>query len=145
MTRALTIICAICAGALAGCAQGGSQPKDSTANYKGQEKLVAGTVEDLQAYGEKSEGGKICSQLLTARLSQSIARKGDATGCSGAVGAAMKETDKSDLEVTDVTIDPKDPEKAKAVVKAKTGEKSSQSSTMELVKESGRWKIASFG
>ena len=145
MSRALLIVPAICALAVAGCAQGGNNAKDSSANYKGAEKLVAGTVEDLQAYGEKGEGQKICQQLLTARLSQKIGGEGGPKGCTGAVNGAMEQTDKSDLEVTDVTIDPKDPEKAKAVVKAKTGDKSSQTSTMELVKESGRWKIASFG
>ena len=34
----------------------------------------------------------------------------------------MEETDKADLSVTKITIDPKDPNKATAVVKAKTGE-----------------------
>ena len=145
MPKALLALSAICALAVAGCAQGGNTSKDSTANYQGTEKLIAGTVEDLQAYGEKGEGEKICSQLLTARLSQKIGREGGAKGCSAAVTDAMEQTDKADLEVTDVAIDPKDAEKAKATVKAKTGDKSSQSSTMELVKESGRWKIAGFG
>ena len=145
MFRPLLILPAICALAAAGCAQGGSQAKDSTSGYKGQEKLVAGTVEDLQAYGEKAEGEKICSQLLTARLSQEIGRQGGAKGCSGAVSDAMEETDKADLEVTDVAIDPKDDAKATATVKATVGKDASQTSKMELVKESGRWRISSFG
>ncbi len=143
MTRAFLILPAICVLALAGCAQGGSQSNDSTSDFKGTEKLVAGTVEDLQAYGERGEGEKICSQLLTAKLSQQIAKQGGAKGCTGAVSDAMEQTDNADLIVTDVVIDPKDEEKAK--VKAETGEDSSQTSTMELAKESGRWKIASFG
>ncbi|MFM9164231.1 MAG: hypothetical protein ACKOQ0_02565, partial [Solirubrobacterales bacterium] len=118
MPRALLILSAICALAIAGCAQGGDTAKDSTANYKGTEKLIAGTVEDLQAYGEKGEGQRICSQLLTARLSQKIGRQGGAKGCTGAVTAGMDQTDKADLEVTDVAIDPKDPAKATATVKA---------------------------
>ena len=145
MYRPLILICAISVLALAGCAQGGNQSTDSTANYKGTEKLIAGTVEDLQAYGEKGEGEKICSQLLTAKLSQKIGKQGGAKGCSGAVTDGMKQTDKADLEVTAIKIDPKDAAKATATVKAKTGDKSSQTSTMELAKESGRWKISSFG
>jgi hypothetical protein len=145
MTRALLILPAICALALAGCTQGGNQSSDSTSDFKGTEKLIAGTVEDLQAYGDRGEGEKICTQLLTAKLSQQIAKEGGAKGCSGAVSDAMEQTDNSDLIVTDVVIDPKDAEKARATVKAETGDKSSQTSTMELAKESGRWKIASFG
>jgi hypothetical protein len=145
MSRAFLILPAICALALAGCTQGGNQSSDSTADFKGTEKLVAGTVEDLQDYGDRGEGAKICSQLLTAKLSQQIGREGGAKGCAGAVSDAMEETDNADLIVTDVVIDPKDEAKARATVKAETGDKSSQTSTMELAKESGRWKIASFG
>lgn len=145
MSRALLILPAICALALAGCTQGGNQSSDSTADFKGTEKLVAGTVEDLQDYGDRGEGAKICSQLLTAKLSQQIGREGGAKGCAGAVSDAMEETDNADLIVTDVVIDPKDEAKARATVKAETGDKSSQTSTMELARESGRWKIASFG
>jgi hypothetical protein len=145
MSRAFLILPAICALALAGCTQGGNQSSDSTADFKGTEKLVAGTVEDLQDYGDRGEGAKICSQLLTAKLSQQIGREGGAKGCAGAVSDAMEETDNADLIVTDVVIDPKDEAKARATVKAETGDKSSQTSTMELAKESGRWKISSFG
>lgn len=145
MSRPLLAIPAICALAFAGCAQGGNQSTDSTANYKGQEKLIAGTVENLQSYGEKADGEKICSQLLTTKLSQQIAKQGGAKGCAGAVKAGMEETDKADLSVTKIEIDPKDASKATATVKAKTGDKTSKSSTMELAKESGRWKISSFG
>ena len=145
MFRAFLIIPAICALAVAGCAQGGNQATDSSSDFKGTEKLIASTVENLQAYGDKGEGSKICSQLLTAKLSQQIGRQGGARGCGGAVSDAMEETDNADLIVTDVVIDPKDASKARATVKAETGDKSSQTSTMELAKESGRWKIASFG
>ena len=145
MSRPLLILPAICALAIAGCTQGGNQATDSTSDFKGAEKLIAGTVEDLQAYGDKGEGSKICAQLLTAKLAQQVGRQGGAKGCGGAVTDAMEQTDNADLIVTDVVIDPKDENKARATVKAKTGDKSSQTSTMELARESGRWKIASFG
>ena len=145
MSRPLLALPAICALAFAGCAQGGNQSVDSTANYKGTEKAIAQTVENLQAFGEKAEGSKICTQLLTGKLSQQIGEKSGGKGCAAAVKDGMEETDKADLSVTKITIDPKDPNKATAVVKAKTGDKASKSSTMELAKESGRWRISSFG
>lgn len=145
MTRPLLALPAICALAFAGCAQGGSKAVDSTANFKGEEKAVAQVVESLQAYGEKGEGDKICTQLLSGKLSQQIGDRSGGKGCATAVKDGMEETDKADLTVTKVTIDPKDASRATAAVKAKTGDKSSQSSTMELVKESGRWRISSFG
>jgi hypothetical protein len=145
MSRPLIILPAICALALAGCTQGGNESSDSSSDFKGTEKQIASTVEDLQSYGDKGEGSKVCSLLLTAKLAEEIGRQGGARGCGGAVSDAMKQTDNADLIVTDVVIDPKDENKARATVKAETGEESSQTSTMELARESGRWKIASFG
>lgn len=145
MLRPVLTLFAVSALALAGCAQGGDRSKDSSKEFKGVEQQVAKTVENLQRYGERGEGEKVCGQLLTAKLSQQIAKGGGPKGCAGAVSDAMEETDNADLLVTAVKVDPKDPDKATATVKAEASDEASQSSTMELVKESGGWKISSFG
>lgn len=131
--------------ALGGCAQGGTKTTSSASNYSGAEKLVANTIEDFQANATAHDGAKICSTQITSQLAKQISEKNSGASCSTAVTAGMKATDEADLTVTDVTINPKDDNKATATVSAKTGEKSSQKYNFTLERADKRWQISSFG
>ena len=131
--------------AVSGCAQGGTKSTSSSENYSGDEKLVANTIEDFQANATAQDGAKICSTQITAQLAKQISAKNSGASCATAVTAGMKATDEADLTVTDVTIDPKDDNKATATVSAKTGEKSSQKYSFRLERADKRWQISSFG
>ena len=131
--------------ALAGCAQGGTKTTSSASNYSGDEKLIANTIEDFQANATAQDGAKICSTQITAQLAKQISAKNSGASCATAVTAGMKATDEADLTVTDVTIDPKDKNKATATVSAKTGEKSSQKYSFTLERADKGWRISSFG
>ncbi|MSX03039.1 MAG: hypothetical protein F2813_07755 [Actinobacteria bacterium] len=131
--------------ALSGCAQGGSNTTSSSANFKGDEKLIANTVEDFQTNVADHSGTKICETLITSELADRITAKNSGASCATTVTAAMKATDQADLTVTDVAIDPKDDNKATAKVTAKTGDKSSKSYEFSFVRVDQRWQISSFG
>lgn len=131
--------------AVSGCAQGGTKSTSSSENYSGDEKLVANTIEDFQANATAQDGAKICSTQITPKLAKEITAKNSGASCAVAVTAGMKATDEADLTVTDVTIDPKDKNKATATVSAKTGEKSSQKYSFTLERADKGWRISSFG
>ncbi len=131
--------------AVSGCAQGGTKTTSSSDKYSGNEKLVANTIEDFQASATADDGAKICSRQITAQLAEQISQKNSGASCASVVTAGMKATDEADLTVTDVTIDPKDANKATATVSAKTGEKASQKYSFTLERVDKRWQISSFG
>ena len=122
----------------AGCTQAGSSG-DSASTFNGQQHDVATTVEDLQSAGAKHDEGQVCSQLLAKQFVDTL----DAApgGCQAKVKAALKDTDTFDLTVEAVTING---DKATARVKTENGAKD-KTTTLQLVKEGGRWKISSFG
>jgi hypothetical protein len=138
MPRASAILAAaVAAAVLGGCAQASSS-KDSTANFTGEQRLVANTVEDLQSAGAKGDQGTICRQLLARDLVQSIARGGT---CERRVDAALKDTDTYDLTVQSVALAGT---KATARVKTENGAKD-KTATLGLLKEAGRWKVSDLG
>ena len=137
--RSVTAIALLVALALAGCAGGGSNNKDSASDFTGEEKAVATTVEDLQSAAEDSDERKICSDLIVAELRDAIAENGNAATCVAAMEGVLKDTDQSDLTVRRVSIDGT---KASAVVRAKLGDDKSRDETVELRKVANRWKIS---
>ena len=129
------LLSAALAFALAGCAGGGNRDTDSAADFTGEQKAVATTVEDLQKAAKERDGRKICSDLITAKLRDSISGE----NCGEAVDDAIRETDEVDLEVTRVTISGT---AATALVDEETGEDESRTRTLKLEKAAGRWRIA---
>jgi Putative lumazine-binding len=138
MPRPFAILAAVVATAvLGGCTQA-TTSKDSTANFKGEQRLVATTVEDLQSAGAKGDQGTICRQLLAGDLVRSIAR---GATCERRVDAALKDTDTFDLTVQSVAVAGT---KATARVKTENGAKD-KTATLGLLKEAGRWKVSDLG
>ena len=122
----------------AGCTQTGSSG-DSASDFKGEQRQVATTVEDLESAGSSRDQAKVCSDLLATELVDKLSA--GAGGCAAKVKAALKDTDTTDLTVEAVSIDGNT---AKARVKTENGDKD-KTTTLQLVKQGGRWKISSFG
>lgn len=120
---------------LAGCGGQGNSNTDSAEDFTGEQKAVATTVEDLQKAAKDRDGREICSDLITAKLRDSISD----SNCGDAVDDAIRETDEVDLEVTKVTIEGTT---ATALVKEETGEDKSRTRTLKLEKAAGSWRIA---
>jgi hypothetical protein len=138
MPRPTAILAAaVAAAVLGGCAQA-TTSKNSTANFKGEQRLVANTVEDLQSAGAKGDQGTICRQLLARDFVLRIAR---GATCESRVDAALKDTDTYDLTVQSVALAGT---KATARVKTENGAKD-KIATLGLLKEAGRWKVSDLG
>jgi hypothetical protein len=122
--------------AVVGC---GSTPKDSSKDFKGDERAVAAVVENLENTARKDDAAKICTKLLAPSLLAALRKQG--TNCKTGVREALKDTDSFDLQVDDVTI-----RGTKATVKITSGTGSNKKTdTLELDKVGNAWKISSLG
>jgi len=124
----------------------GQTSKDSSGDFKGDEKAVAETVEDLQSAASKADGGKICDELLAADLVAKIkttAQKTDPKGtCADGLKDALRDADSFELQVKKVAINGTT---AIATVESDdTGDKKSTDS-LTLTKAGAGWKISSLG
>ena len=99
---------------------------------------MAKTIEDLESAARKSDQARICRDLLTSTLIGTIRSGGQS--CDSAISDALDDADTFDLTVKSVTVSGNS---ATAVVESKR--KKPAQDTFKLVKEGGRWKIASLG
>jgi hypothetical protein len=133
----LPLIAVVVAVALAGCAAQ-STNKDSSSKFRGDQRLVANTVEDFESAASKGDQGKICRDLLASTLITQYAQHGGT--CEKAVDRALKDTDSFGLTVERVSITGT---QAAVRVKADRGKKDVQQS-MTLVKQGQGWRISAF-
>jgi hypothetical protein len=139
MLRCLTpLAAAAVALALAGCAAQSSS-NDSSGKFRGDQRLVANTVEDFESAASKGDQGKICRDLLAQQLVARYAQRGGT--CEKAVDRALKDTDSFGLTVENVNITGT---QAAVRVKADRGKKDILQS-MTLVKQGQGWRISGFG
>ncbi|MDQ3850539.1 MAG: nuclear transport factor 2 family protein [Actinomycetota bacterium] len=132
--RRLTALCLL-AGLLSGC---GGTARDSSREFKGDERAVAAAVEGLENAARKGDRRRICRDLLAQSLLRSLHDAG--TNCGRAV-RAIKDVDSYDITVDDVTV--RGPQ-ATAQVTSGSG-KAEERDTLTLVREGTAWKIASLG
>jgi Putative lumazine-binding len=132
-SRALALIL-VAAGLAAGC---GSTGSDSATGFTGVKKEVATTVEDLESAARKSDEGEICRNLLATALVDEVSTGGKS--CTAAISDALDDADTFGLTVKSVTVSGTT---ATAVVDSK---QKAADDTFKLVKQGGRWKIASLG
>jgi hypothetical protein len=132
------VVLAVLAVAASGCTTSGTGTGDSSGNFKGEQQLVANTVEDLESAANKGDQDTICADLLAHDIVDRLDARG---GCRKTVDSALKDADTSNLTVQFVQIQGTT---ATARVKAETGKKD-RITTLRLVKQDGRWKIASLG
>ena len=144
--RVFACTAAVVAVALgAGC--GPRSTADSSSKFKGEQRLVANAIEDLQDAGQRREASTICSELLAADLVRKIRRAagGGRKTCAQHLKTSLDDADDFELTVKGVTISGKT---ARAVVvSGSSGSKDRRTETMRLVKEGrpGRWRVASLG
>ena len=140
MPRSLLALLIAATVALAGCAGAPSSGSNSTSKFKGDERLVANTVEDLESASSprSTDTGKICRDVLTTALAKQLAAAGGT--CEKAVDSALKDADAYQLTVQKVAITGTT---ATAQVKTETGKKDRvQSIALEKVPPARGWRIS---
>jgi outer membrane PBP1 activator LpoA protein len=124
----------------------GQTSKDSTGDFKGQEKAVAQTVEDLQSASSKNDENKICDEILAADLAAKIKARDTSKppSCANELKRALKDADSFELQVKKVAIDGTT---ATATVESDTGGGDDDKTTTELTLTKARdgWRISSLG
>jgi hypothetical protein len=120
-TRIAALLCAS-ALTLSAC---GSTDKDSASDFKGDQKAVAQTVEDLQSASRKGDEARICTDLLAPALL-----------------TALKDVDSYELQVKRVAISGTN---ATATVTSDVGKRDDRTDTLTLVKVGNAWKISELG
>jgi hypothetical protein len=138
MLRTLLPLGAIVAVAVGGCTNQATSD-DSSGKFRGEQRLVANTIEDFESAASKGDQDQICRDLLARPLVVRYTEHGGT--CEHAVDGALKDTDSFGLTVESVRIAAT---QATARVKADRG-KNDVLRTMTLVKEGPGWRISEFG
>jgi hypothetical protein len=121
--------------ALAGGGCGGSDDEGTT-QRSADETSVRKVLSDLQAAAVAGDGKRICTQIFTPKLARSVATSAKSGSCPDEVRRNLF-SPTTKLAVQSVTM--ADHANATALVK----EASSKTSTVFLVRQSGRWRIRS--
>ncbi len=137
MLRFALPLATIVAVAVAGCTTQ-TTTKDSSGKFRGEQRLVANTVEDFESAASKGDQDQICRELLAKPLIADLAEHGGT--CENAVDGALKDSDAYGLTVESVRIADG---RATARVKADRG-KHDVIRTINLVKEGPGWRISEF-
>jgi hypothetical protein len=137
LRRPLLVVLAL-AAALAGCTTQ-STTKDSSGKFRGDQRLVANTVEDFESAASKGDQDKICRDLLATGLLRQLAQRGGT--CEKVVDETLKDTDSFGLSVESVRIG--GPE-ATVRVKADRGS-NDVFRNLTLVRQGRGWRISRFG
>jgi hypothetical protein len=137
MLRSLAPIALVAAVLVAGCSAQ-STNNDDTSKFKGDQRLVANTVEDFESAASKGDQDKICRDLLAKALVDQYAQRGGT--CEKVVDSTLKDTDSFDLTVEKVAISGST---ATATVKADRG-KHDLTQAITLVKQGAGWRISEF-
>jgi hypothetical protein len=138
MLRFALPLAAIVAVAAAGCSTQTSS-NDSSGKFRGEQRLVANTVEDFESAASKGDQDQICRELLAKPLIATYARRGGT--CEKVVDGVLRDTDSFGLTVESVRIADA---QATARVKADRG-KNDIIQSLTLVKEGPGWRISAFG
>jgi hypothetical protein len=128
---AVALIALLLAVAAAGCTASSS----SSGNFQGTERDVATAIDDFSSAASRKNEAKICDELLTKELAQSL--KSSGTDCATEISDALTDADDYDLTVKDVTVSGPT---ATAVV-----ENNDKTATFRLQKVGQDWRIASLG
>jgi hypothetical protein len=138
MLRYALPLATIVAVAVAGCTTQ-TTSNDSSGKFRGDERLVANTIEDFESAASKGDQDQICRELLAKPLIATYARRGGT--CEKAVDGVLKDSDSFGLTVESVRIAGT---QATARVKADRGDNDVIQS-LTLVKEGPGWRISAFG
>jgi hypothetical protein len=118
----------------------GQTDKNSSSDFKGDQKAVAQAVEDLQTASRKRDEAKICADILAPALVTKIKTASNGT-CEKVLKDSLRDVDSYELTVKKVAIDGTS---ATATVTSDTGKKD-RTDTLTLVKVGNAWKISALG
>ena len=136
MRAYLSVFALLLAAVIAGCAQAPS----SAGDFKGAEKAVADTIEQLQTAATNRKPQDICSDVLARALVDKLKTSGHA--CVDEMDTIVSDADDYELTVTDVTITGAT---ATAKVKARRGKNDNAVTTFSLALEDKKWRLTNFG
>jgi hypothetical protein len=114
--RPLAILAVLALAALSAACAPSSGSKNTASDFRGDQRAVATTVEDLESAASKGDQDRICRDLLAPALVQRLSSP--SRGCPATVDIALKNTDTFALQVTAVRITGN---RATARVKLETG------------------------
>jgi hypothetical protein len=120
----------IAIAALGGCGIGGGDDGDSDRD------AVEQVMTDLQTASRDGDGKRICNQIFTPKLSNSVTKSSAAGSCATEVEDKLFSPE-TEIEVQSIEV----PDEANATATVK--EANGNTSTVFLVKQSGRWRIRS--
>jgi hypothetical protein len=130
---AVLAVVGLLAAGLAGCGGSNGGQQDARATDTA---AVRNVLSQLQQASRAGDGDRICTQIFTPKLADSVTRAANSGSCAEEVKANVF-SPSARLTVEDVTVN--DSANATATVKEANGNRS----TVFLVKQSGRWRIRS--
>ena len=136
MRRSLRPLPLLLAVTLAGC----GQAQSSAGDFKGAEKDVADTIEQLQTSAQNRKPEDICSEVLARGLVEKLKSSGN--DCVDEMEKIIGDADDFELDVTKVTITGTT---ASAAVKARRGDREGAVTTFALEREDKKWRLTDFG
>jgi len=128
---ALLSLALVAAVALAGCAGANT----SVRNFKGTQRDVADAIADFHTAGQRKDQKKICTELLTVELANSM--RAPKTSCEDEISDALADSDDFNLTVKAVSVSG-----ASATAQV---ENADRTATMRLQRVGAAWRIASLG
>jgi Putative lumazine-binding len=138
-TLPIAVLTLVATAALAaGCAPSTNDSSNSTSKFRGDARLAAQAVEDLQSAANDNADTKICTEILTRAFAGRLAQGGRT--CADTVDQAVRDADSIDMTVQQVSVNG---DQATARVKLETG-KTDRTATFRLVREGNRWRIEGF-
>ena len=129
MVKHAAVAAVVAAAAIAGC--GGDSASDQK---QSDEDAVRQVLTDLQEASRSGDGERICTQIFTPKLADSVTKSASSGSCAKEVKRKLF-SPKTQIAVEDVTVP--DTANATATVKEQNGNRS----TVFLVKQSGRWRV----
>jgi hypothetical protein len=132
------------AAMLAGCGgSAGDDQKKAPAGNAAADKTVNNTavkqvMTDLQTASRAGDGRRICTQIFTPKLANSVTTSAKSGSCAKEV---RKKLFSRKAQIAVQNVDLPNAANATAVIKEANG----NTSTVSLVKQSGRWHIRSVG
>ena len=131
--RSLPFLLAV---AIAGCGQAST----SSSDFKGAEKDVADTIEELQTAAQNRKPADICSEVLGRGLVEKL--KTADHDCVDEMEKVTNDADDFELDVTKITITGST---AAATVKARRGDRDDAVTNFALAREDKKWRLTDFG
>ena len=126
---------AVVVAALAGCG-GDNKPTGDTSTKSDNQTAVKQVMADLQAASRAGDGNRICTQIFTPKLADSVTKSSTTGSCAKEVKQKLFSRK---AQITVQNVDVPNPANATATIKEANG----NVSNVFLVKQSGRWRIRS--